>query len=112
MNKCVVHALLALILNRGDSRLQMGSGHGLTVGAGVAWNCATSDILLEKPPLSSNYAVGCITKRPLIPKTSGVILSHGKHVQPLGLFAYQLAARLGKERAEAVLGIQIVPVDG
>jgi hypothetical protein len=61
---------------------------------------------VSNPPLSQNFAIGCVGK---VVSTFGIEpdgshISHGTHVQPLSLFRAQLEARIGPERAEAVLG--------
>ena len=37
----------------------MGSGHGWTIGWSVAWNCRAKNFLVQQPPGSMNWAIGC-----------------------------------------------------
>jgi hypothetical protein len=93
--------------NRGS----MGSGHGWTMGWGVAWNCEAKDYMIQNPPGAMNWMIGCIGenkaaprpfgKEPMLPK--GIEDSTGKHVEPQSLYLAQLKARLG-ERALKNIG--------
>ena len=72
------------LMNRGV----MGSGHGWTMGWGVAWNCEAKNYVIQNPPGAANWAIGCIGEKrqtarpfdasPLLPP--GVVDSHGTHV--------------------------------
>src|SRR5262249_33187577 len=42
-------------MNRGTS----GSGHGWAMGFGVAWNATANSLLIQAPPGSTNWAIGC-----------------------------------------------------
>ena len=42
--------------NRGE----MGSGHGWSMGWGVAWNCVAKDFVIQNPPGSANWMIGCV----------------------------------------------------
>ena len=87
--------------NRGS----MGSGHGWTMGWGVAWNCEAKDYMIQNPPGAMNWMIGCIGenkaaprpfgKAPMLPK--GIEDSPGKHVEPQSLYLAQLKARLGAQ---------------
>ena len=62
-----------------------GSGHGWTMGWAVAWNCLAKTYVIQAPPGSANWAIGCIGRRdqtaryfdtaPLLPE--GFFDSHG-----------------------------------
>ena len=45
-------------MNRGE----MGSGHGWTIGWSVAWNCTARSFVIQQPPGSMNWAIGCVGK--------------------------------------------------
>ena len=87
--------------NRGS----MGSGHGWTMGWGVAWNCEAKDYIIQAPPGAANWMIGCIGEskpmprpfgsEPLLPE--GIKDSHGKHAAPSSLYLAQLAQRLGPQ---------------
>jgi hypothetical protein len=82
-----------------------GSGHGWTMGWGVAWNCIASTYVIQQPPGAYNWAIGCIGKRvqtaryfdtaPILPE--GVFDSHGTPVTPQSLYLAQLQDRLGSQ---------------
>ncbi|MEI6075439.1 MAG: hypothetical protein WCS94_07700 [Verrucomicrobiota bacterium] len=87
-------------MNRGI----MGSGHGWTIGWSVAWNCTAKSFIIQQPPGSMNWAIGCQgkidtatqpgdTKGPILP--SGIFDAHGTHVAPASLYLAQLQERLG-----------------
>ena len=87
--------------NRGS----MGSGHGWSMGWGVAWNCVAKDYVIQNPPGAVNWMIGCIGENtrkprpfgsgPLLPE--GIVDSPGKPVQPQSLYLAQLAERLGSQ---------------
>jgi hypothetical protein len=87
--------------NRGS----MGSGHGWTMGWGVAWNCEAKDFVIQNPPGALNWAIGCIGANKLLPRPigsgatlpEGVKDSPGVHVEPRSLYLSQLAARLSPQ---------------
>ena len=87
--------------NRGS----MGSGHGWTMGWGVAWNCEAKDFVIQSPPGALNWAIGCMGENKLLPRPfgSGPTLPEGVkdsprvHVEPRSLYLSQLAARLGQQ---------------
>ena len=85
--------------NRGE----MGSGHGWTMGWGVAWNCRAKDFVMQDPPGAINWMVGCVGERAPKPRPfdkspdlpPGVVDSPGKPVTPQSLYLTQLGERLG-----------------
>lgn len=87
--------------NRGS----MGSGHGWTMGWGVAWNCEAKDYVIQAPPGAANWMIGCIGESKPMPRPfgSGPMLpegikdSHGQPVTPASLYLAQLAERLGPQ---------------
>jgi len=92
--------------NRGS----MGSGHGWSMGWGVAWNCVAKDYVIQNPPGAVNWMIGCAgTNRPL-PRPFGssptlplgTMDSNGKAVAPQSLYLAQLAERLGPQALRAV----------
>lgn len=88
-------------MNRGE----MGSGHGWTIGWSVAWNCIARSFIIQQPPGSMNWAIGCRGARertgmpfghsPALPE--GTFDSHGVPVAPASLYLAQLAQRLGPQ---------------
>lgn len=87
--------------NRGS----MGSGHGWSMGWGVAWNCIAKDYVMQTPPGACNWMIGCIgeikqmprpfSQEPLLPEA--IMDSHGKPVIPESLYLHQLKERLGED---------------
>jgi hypothetical protein len=53
--------------NRGS----MGSGHGWTMGWGVAWNCEAKDYVIQAPPGAMNWMIGCIGESKPMPRPFG-----------------------------------------
>jgi hypothetical protein len=88
-------------MNRGE----MGSGHGWTIGWAVAWNCIAKSYVIQQPPGSTNWAIGCRGKQetasrpfgkgPQLPE--GTFDSHGTPVAPASLYLAQLRERLGPQ---------------
>jgi hypothetical protein len=88
-------------MNRGTA----GSGHGWSLGWGVAWNCTAPSILLQKPPGSMVWAIGCKATAsapagapglpPLLP--TGIFESMNSPVAPTSLYLAQLCERLGPQ---------------
>jgi hypothetical protein len=87
--------------NRGE----MGSGHGWTMGWGVAWNCRAKDFVIQQPPGTTNWMIGCVGESSPKPRpfdkspalALGVVDSAGKPVTPESLYLTQLAERLGPQ---------------
>ena len=85
--------------NRGE----MGSGHGWSMGWGVAWNCEAADFVIQNPPGAINWMIGCIGQSRPVPRPfdkspnlpEGVIDSPGTHVTPASLY---LARAFGAPR--------------
>ena len=82
-----------------------GSGHGWTMGWAVAWNCVASTYVIQQPPGTYNWAIGCLGERiktaryfdttPIL--SEGVFESHGTPVAPQSLYLAQLQDRLGPQ---------------
>jgi hypothetical protein len=87
--------------NRGS----MGSGHGWSMGWGVAWNSVAESFLIQHPPGAPNWLIGGIgeiraSARPFdssLELPNGIVDSHGRPVQPRSLYLAQLRERLGPE---------------
>ncbi len=86
-------------MNRGIA----GSGHGWTMGWGVAWNCIARNYIIQNAPGTKNWAIGCIGENWKIPALfstapvmpDGEYDSPGRPVWPQSLYLAQLAGRLG-----------------
>jgi hypothetical protein len=88
-------------MNRGVA----GSGHGWTMGWGVAWNCLAKTYIIQNPPGAVNWSIGCVGERqktarlfdkaPILPE--GEFESFGTNVAPQSLYLAQLEERLGPE---------------
>jgi hypothetical protein len=88
-------------INRGTA----GSGHGWSIGWGVAWNCTAPTILMQQPPGSMVWAIGCkgMPSPPVagfglpgaIP--NGIFESVNAPVAPRSLYLAQLCERLGPQ---------------
>ena len=87
--------------NRGS----MGSGHGWSMGWGVAWNCTAESYIIQSAPGAPNWMIGCIGDSRLSPRPfgqgpnlpEGIKDSHGAPVAPQSLYLAQLAERLGPQ---------------
>jgi hypothetical protein len=88
------------------NRGAMGSGHGWSMGWGVAWNCSAKEYIIQNPPGSANWAIGCIGKSKQTPRPfdksgpnvpEGILDSPGVPVTPPSLYLAQLAERLGPQ---------------
>lgn len=86
--------------NRGD----YGSGHGWTIGWGVAWNTSVGSgvDIFQQPPGSQNWCIGCKGTQGMQAApggtgtlTQGAIDSSGTYVFPASLYQAQLMQRLG-----------------
>lgn len=92
--------------NRGS----MGSGHGWGTGWSVAWNCIARTYVIQQPPGTMNWAIGCIgqsrpTPRPFGSKPNlpvGTFDSPGSPVIPQSLYLAQLAERLGPQAVKNI----------
>ena len=92
-------------MNRGA----MGSGHGWTMGWGVAWNNSAKSYVIQMPPGSANWAIGNRGEQalgkiptfdpgpelPMLPQ--GIIDSQETPVAPASLYLEQLRERLGTQ---------------
>lgn len=82
-----------------------GSGHGWAIGWGVAWNCVARTLVIQQPPGSQNFAIGCTgtPQRASMPGGDGTLLpqgildSQGNPVLPTSLYLAQLCQRLGPQ---------------
>ena len=93
-------------MNRGVA----GSGHGWTMGWGVAWNCLAKTYIIQNPPGVYNWAIGCVGERqqtarlfdasPILPE--GEFESFGKNVAPQSLYLAQLEERLGPQALQNI----------
>ena len=93
------------LMNRGE----MGSGHGWTMGWGVAWNNVAKSYVIQMPPGSANWGVGNrgtqnLEKmptfdpgQPMVMPPQGIIDSQDKPVAPASLYLEQLRERLGPQ---------------
>jgi hypothetical protein len=114
---------ISSVLARLELKGGAGSGHGWTTTNSVAWNCTARKVVCKKPPTGQNFAIGCITDKWMDSDGEiqskgafryrfvalGMTASSGHHVQPLGLFAYQLSKRVEQSLAEAVLNMSLGP---
>jgi hypothetical protein len=92
--------------NRGS----MGSGHGWSMGWGVAWNCVAKNFVIQNPPGVHNWMIGCIGENLAMPRPfdqepklpGGTIDSHGFPVNPVSLYLAQLKERLGEQALQNI----------
>lgn len=92
--------------NRGS----MGSGHGWSMGWGVAWNCLADHYIVQNPPGAANWMIGCIGQSRLSARpfgsspylSEGILDSHGTPVTPKSLYLAQLAERLGQKATKNI----------
>jgi len=95
-------------LNRGHA----GSDHGWALGWGVAWNCTAPGVLMQKPPGSMAWAIGCKTvpsePAPAVKTGDGPLMPPGIYesvnlpVAPSSLYLAQLCERLGPQALAAI----------
>jgi hypothetical protein len=87
-------------INRG----YYGSGHGWTMGFGVVWNSVAETLVIERPPGTTNWAIGSTGAytsmgEPGVPDAGlmplGTFDSKGVAVAPASLYLAQLCERLG-----------------
>jgi len=87
--------------NRGS----MGSGHGWSMGWGVAWNSEAKEFVIQNPPGAANWMIGCVGESKTMPRpfgsapdlSEGIKDSPGSPVAPQSLYLAQLAERLGPQ---------------
>ena len=91
-----------------QDRQSSGTGHGWAGAQKVLWNCEAESFILQKPPTSQNYAIGCIGEKRdgRYRREDGYWESHGQKVHPRSLYLKQLEDRLGIEALKAI-GAQI-----
>ncbi len=88
-----------------SNREYAGSGHGWSVGWSVAWNVRADVLLVQQPPGSTNWCIGCGgrptpilwhgNKIPIPEIPSETMESPGVPVSPASLYLAQLRDRLG-----------------
>jgi len=71
-----------------------GSGHGWSIGWGIAWNCTAKYLQVQMPPGALNLAIGC-QGEPYKTFSREAFYSQGKPVLPASLYLAQLRERLG-----------------
>jgi hypothetical protein len=93
------------LMNRGA----MGSGHGWTMGWGVAWNNVARSFVIQSPPGAVNWGIGNRGEQQLKPRPTfdpgppmpllpqGILDSDGTAVAPSSLYLGQLKERLGEK---------------
>jgi hypothetical protein len=87
-----------------SNRATAGSGHGWDAGWAVAWNVASPFFLVQQPPGTLNWCIGCIGTPVTIGNTpNGILDSPGTMVEPQSLYLHQLRDRLGPD-AERNIG--------
>lgn len=105
LDNCKLKTSSIDLMNRGI----YGSGHGWTIGWSVAWNCTAKTFLIQQPPGSINWSIGCRGEQIKAPmpggdeKTmmpQGVIDSPGAPVEPASLYLAQLKDRVGAQGAK------------
>jgi hypothetical protein len=93
--------------DRGD----YGTGQGWAIGWGVVWNSTAKGFIIQRPPGSENWCIGCLgtqetTAAPggstILPQ--GAIDSPGTYVFPWSLYQAQLAQRLSERRGRHETG--------
>jgi len=92
------------------NRGAMGSGHGWSMGWGVAWNCTAKEFVIQNPPGAMNWMIGCKGENTPKPRpfnqapmlAGGVEDSKGVRVQPASLYLAQLRERLGDPALRAI----------
>ena len=90
-----------------SNREYAGSGHGWSVGWAVAWNVKAEVLLIQQPPGSKNWCIGCTgrftpilwhgNQIPIPPSPSETHESPGVSVAPSSLYLSQLRDRLGEQ---------------
>jgi hypothetical protein len=96
--------------DRGD----FGTGQGWAIGWGVVWNSSANEFLIQQPPGSENWCIGCIgtqvTKAApggstVLPQ--GAIDSPGVYVSPSSLYEAQLTQRLAAASKAVSAGVSV-----
>ena len=87
-----------------QDRQSSGTGHGWAGAQKVLWNCEAESFVVQKPPTSQNYAIGCIGEKRdgRHERAAGYWESHGQKVRPRSLYFKQLEDRLGIAAVRAV----------
>ncbi len=87
-----------------QDRQSSGTGHGWAGAQKVLWNCEAESFVVQKPPTSQNYAIGCIGEKRdgRHARAAGYWESHGQKVRPRSLYFKQLEDRLGIAAVRAV----------
>jgi hypothetical protein len=87
-----------VLINRGS----FGTGQGWAIGWGVVWNSSGGTNIIQQPPGSMNWCIGCMgTQSTQIPPggsttaPQGDLDSQGTYVFPTSLYQAQLNQRLG-----------------
>jgi hypothetical protein len=90
-----------------SNREYAGSGHGWSVGWAVAWNVKAEVLLVQQPPGSKNWCIGCTgrftpilwhgNEIPIPESPSDTHESPGVPVTPASLYLAQLRDRLGEQ---------------
>jgi hypothetical protein len=90
-----------------SNREHAGSGHGWSVGWAVAWNVKAEVLLVQQPPGSKNWCIGCTGRFtpilwhkgsiPIPESPSDTHESPGVPVTPASLYLAQLRDRLGEQ---------------
>jgi hypothetical protein len=90
-----------------SNREYAGSGHGWSVGWAVAWNVKAEVLLVQQPPGSTNWCIGCTgrftpilwhgNQIPVPASPSETHESPGVPVTPASLYLAQLRDRLGEQ---------------
>jgi hypothetical protein len=85
------------------NRTTMGSGHGWDIGWAVAWNVRSPFLIVQQPPGTMNWCIGCVGK-PVTSKAGpdAIFDSTGKPVEPASLYLEQLRERLGGPALKAI----------
>lgn len=78
-----------------QDRQASGTGHGWAGAMKVLWNCEADSFIVQRPPTSQNYAIGCIGEKRSgrHEREDGHWFSHGTHVDPESLYLAQLRER-------------------
>jgi hypothetical protein len=92
-------------MNRGN----LGSGHGWTMGWGVVWNSSAPSFLIQEPPGTTNWCIGCEGTQSVRAAYGddevlpiGQIDSPDTPVAPASLYLAQLCDRLGPSAVKAI----------